>query len=170
MAMPRPRANACITLGLLAVTADAVNLRRSAVANVPTGECYECEVTCFEDCLMKYDREIFADDELRARKYEQEKRRRALKKAVAAKKPVNPEAAGQEVPDILKRVFSKIHVRSAALAQAASRNSTAAHSVFNTTRFSASRNSTAEHSVFNTTRFQAASRNSTASEEAFTAS
>merc|ERR1719235_286029 len=137
---------------LLAALADAASLRRSAVANVPTGECYECEVTCFEDCLMKYDREIIQEDALRARKYEQEKRRRALKKAVAAKKPVNPEAAGQEVHDILKRVFSKIHVKSTALAQAASRNSTA------------------EHSVFNTTRFQAASRNSTASEEASTAS
>lgn len=29
-----------------------------ALRDVPKGECYNCEVTCFEDCALKYDREI----------------------------------------------------------------------------------------------------------------
>lgn len=35
---------------------------RAAVRAVPLGECYECEVTCFEDCSLKFDREIIQDD------------------------------------------------------------------------------------------------------------
>merc|ERR1719171_1624420 len=33
-----------------------------AMADVPLGECHECEVTCFEDCALKYDREIIQMD------------------------------------------------------------------------------------------------------------
>jgi len=32
--------------------------------DVPKGECYDCEVTCFEDCALKYDREIIQMDVL----------------------------------------------------------------------------------------------------------
>lgn len=32
--------------------------------DVPKGECHACEVTCFEDCALKYDREIIATDVL----------------------------------------------------------------------------------------------------------
>merc|ERR1719486_1903928 len=41
-----------------------VVLCSSAVAlkDVPKGECYDCEVTCFEDCALKYDREIMQMD------------------------------------------------------------------------------------------------------------
>jgi len=42
-------------------------LSGSAVAiqrDVPKGECYNCEVTCFEDCALKYDREIIQTDVL----------------------------------------------------------------------------------------------------------
>jgi len=34
----------------------------AALKDVPKGECYQCEVTCFEDCALKYDREIMAMD------------------------------------------------------------------------------------------------------------
>merc|ERR1719261_1916607 len=34
----------------------------SALKDVPKGECYDCEVTCFEDCALKYDREIMRMD------------------------------------------------------------------------------------------------------------
>jgi len=51
-----------LVAGLLATTAHSAALRRAAVGNVPQGECYECEVTCFEDCLLKYDREIVQPD------------------------------------------------------------------------------------------------------------
>jgi len=37
--------------------AEAARLR-----DVPLGECHGCEVTCFEDCSLKYDREILQDD------------------------------------------------------------------------------------------------------------
>jgi len=33
-----------------------------ALSDVPKGECYDCEVTCFEDCALKYDREIISAD------------------------------------------------------------------------------------------------------------
>lgn len=33
-----------------------------AVRDVPLGECYDCEVTCFEDCAFKFDREIITPD------------------------------------------------------------------------------------------------------------
>jgi hypothetical protein len=34
----------------------------AALHDVPKGECYNCEVTCFEDCALKYDREIIQMD------------------------------------------------------------------------------------------------------------
>lgn len=34
----------------------------SAIQDVPLGECHQCEVTCFEDCSLKYQREIMDDD------------------------------------------------------------------------------------------------------------
>jgi len=34
----------------------------SSLKDVPKGECYQCEVTCFEDCALKYDREIIQMD------------------------------------------------------------------------------------------------------------
>jgi len=40
--------------------APAVSVR--AVRDVPLGECYDCEVTCFEDCALKFDREIIKPD------------------------------------------------------------------------------------------------------------
>jgi hypothetical protein len=44
-------------LGLLACSLGADGLR-----DVPKGYCHDCEVTCFEDCAMKYDREIIQPD------------------------------------------------------------------------------------------------------------
>jgi len=40
----------------------------AALKDVPKGECYQCEVTCFEDCALKYDREIMAMDFLQIEK------------------------------------------------------------------------------------------------------
>lgn len=34
----------------------------SANQDVPLGECHQCEVTCFEDCSAKYQKEIMDDD------------------------------------------------------------------------------------------------------------
>jgi len=34
----------------------------SALQDVPLGECHQCEVTCFEDCAGKYQKEIMDDD------------------------------------------------------------------------------------------------------------
>lgn len=34
----------------------------AALRDVPLGECHSCEVTCFEDCALKYDREIIQAD------------------------------------------------------------------------------------------------------------
>jgi len=34
----------------------------AALRDVPLGECYQCEVSCFEDCTTKYNSEIMADD------------------------------------------------------------------------------------------------------------
>jgi len=39
-----------------------VVLFSGAQADVPLGECHGCEVTCFEDCALKYDREIIQPD------------------------------------------------------------------------------------------------------------
>jgi len=33
-----------------------------AVRDVPKGYCHDCEVTCFEDCVVKFDREIIQPD------------------------------------------------------------------------------------------------------------
>lgn len=33
-----------------------------AFRDVPLGECYDCEVTCFEDCAFKYQREVIEAD------------------------------------------------------------------------------------------------------------
>merc|ERR1719333_1323673 len=40
----------------------------AALRDVPKGECYQCEVTCFEDCALKYDREIMQMDFLQLEK------------------------------------------------------------------------------------------------------
>jgi len=45
------------TLVLLALAAHA-----GAVRDVPKGYCHDCEVTCFEDCVLKFDREIIVPD------------------------------------------------------------------------------------------------------------
>jgi len=51
---------------MMARTAILLVLCSSAAAlnDVPKGECYDCEVTCFEDCALKYDREIIQADVL----------------------------------------------------------------------------------------------------------
>jgi len=46
-----------ILLGLVACSAGA-----GAVRDVPKGYCHDCEVTCFEDCVLKFDREIIQPD------------------------------------------------------------------------------------------------------------
>lgn len=48
------RAAAMLLLGLVSA---------SALRDVPLGECYDCEVTCFEDCAFKFDREVITPDE-----------------------------------------------------------------------------------------------------------
>jgi len=48
---------AAAVLGLL-----ACSLSASAVRDVPKGYCHDCEVTCFEDCVLKFDREIIVPD------------------------------------------------------------------------------------------------------------
>jgi len=40
----------------------ALVLFSGARADVPLGECHGCEVTCFEDCALKYDREVIQPD------------------------------------------------------------------------------------------------------------
>jgi len=40
----------------------AVFASAGALRDVPVGECHACEVTCFEDCMLKYDREIIQAD------------------------------------------------------------------------------------------------------------
>lgn len=47
------RAAAVLLLGLAGT---------SALRDVPLGECYDCEVTCFEDCQLKFDREVITPD------------------------------------------------------------------------------------------------------------
>eukprot|EP00746_Dinoflagellata_sp_MGD_P163120 gnl/MRDRNA2_/MRDRNA2_90999_c0_seq1.p1 gnl/MRDRNA2_/MRDRNA2_90999_c0~~gnl/MRDRNA2_/MRDRNA2_90999_c0_seq1.p1 ORF type:complete len:234 (+),score=42.59 gnl/MRDRNA2_/MRDRNA2_90999_c0_seq1:82-702(+) len=47
---------------LVLVIAQSCSAARAALRAVPLGECYQCEVTCFEDCSLKFDREIIADD------------------------------------------------------------------------------------------------------------
>merc|ERR1719359_673815 len=42
--------------------AQSCDATRSALRAVPLGECYQCEVTCFEDCSLKFDREIIDAD------------------------------------------------------------------------------------------------------------
>lgn len=46
-----------IALMLVSGTSGVLQLR-----DVPDGECYSCEVTCFEDCALKFDREIVQMD------------------------------------------------------------------------------------------------------------
>jgi len=48
---------AALLLGLAACA-----LRAGAVRDVPKGYCHDCEVTCFEDCVLKFDREIIQPD------------------------------------------------------------------------------------------------------------
>jgi len=45
-----------LLFSVLSFSADAV------LRDVPVGECHGCEVTCFEDCALKYDREIMQAD------------------------------------------------------------------------------------------------------------
>jgi len=51
------RATSAVMLGLLACSLGADGLR-----DVPKGYCHDCEVTCFEDCAFKFDREIVTPD------------------------------------------------------------------------------------------------------------
>jgi len=51
-----------ILIALFAGASQAARLR-----DVPLGECYDCEVTCFEDCALKYDREIIQMDLLQVK-------------------------------------------------------------------------------------------------------
>jgi len=47
----------CASLSLLVCLLGASSYR-----DVPVGYCHDCEVTCFEDCVVKYDREIIQPD------------------------------------------------------------------------------------------------------------
>lgn len=52
-----------------------------ALHDVPLGECHGCEVTCFEDCALKYDREIMQDDFLQMPKeFQQDNKTELLSK------------------------------------------------------------------------------------------
>merc|ERR1719272_1186559 len=42
--------------------APVASIRAVDARDVPLGECYDCEVTCFEDCALKFDREIITPD------------------------------------------------------------------------------------------------------------
>jgi hypothetical protein len=75
---------ALLLANVLAASIDAAALRRAAIRNVPKGECYECEVTCFEDCLLKYDREIIQEDLKDAKDREKAKRKAAKAKGKAS--------------------------------------------------------------------------------------
>jgi len=46
---------------LVAVTL-VLGVQAVTILDVPLGECHGCEVTCFEDCSLKYDREIMQAD------------------------------------------------------------------------------------------------------------
>lgn len=46
-----------VVLGLMVSSVGAAGRR-----DVPLGYCHDCEVTCFEDCSVKYDREIITPD------------------------------------------------------------------------------------------------------------
>merc|ERR1719191_1922195 len=46
----------------LALFALAAVAPGTAVRDVPKGYCHDCEVTCFEDCVVKFDREIIQPD------------------------------------------------------------------------------------------------------------
>jgi hypothetical protein len=50
------------TIGILLLVVGEATASRIALRDVPLGECHGCEVTCFEDCTLKYEREILADD------------------------------------------------------------------------------------------------------------
>merc|ERR1719428_2517425 len=50
---------AAMRLALLALAAGSLT---AAVRDVPKGYCHDCEVTCFEDCVVKFDREIIQPD------------------------------------------------------------------------------------------------------------
>jgi len=51
------RATCAVILGLLACLPGTNGLR-----DVPKGYCHDCEVTCFEDCVFKFDREVVTPD------------------------------------------------------------------------------------------------------------
>merc|ERR1719160_613264 len=47
------------TVGLIILLSAGTD---AALRDVPVGECHGCEVTCFEDCSLKYSREIMQAD------------------------------------------------------------------------------------------------------------
>jgi len=49
-------------IGVFLILCSGTSASRAALRDVPLGECHGCEVTCFEDCSLKYEREILADD------------------------------------------------------------------------------------------------------------
>merc|ERR1719164_166319 len=51
-------AAAHVALLILAVGAAS----SAALRDLPKGYCHDCEVTCFEDCVVKFDREIIQPD------------------------------------------------------------------------------------------------------------
>jgi len=51
------RATCTVVLGLVACSIGA-----NALRDVPKGYCHDCEVSCFEDCALKFDREITVPD------------------------------------------------------------------------------------------------------------
>ena len=51
------RATCTVVLGLVACSIGA-----NALRDVPKGYCHDCEVTCFEDCVVKFDREVIVPD------------------------------------------------------------------------------------------------------------
>lgn len=46
----------------LALAACVASVNGAFLRDVPLGECHQCEVTCFEDCSAKYQKEIMDDD------------------------------------------------------------------------------------------------------------
>lgn len=51
-------------LAIFSLAVQSASATRAALHGVPLGECYQCEVTCFEDCTLKFEREIMKDDML----------------------------------------------------------------------------------------------------------
>lgn len=60
-----------VAFAIISVVAYSCSATRAALRAVPLGECYQCEVTCFEDCSLKFDREIIQDDFLQLKELPQ---------------------------------------------------------------------------------------------------